>query len=51
MPVEGPVRYERITTSGNARVHAGRNYTFGYPPPGYAPPPTDEEPEIAAHLK
>jgi hypothetical protein len=48
MPVEGPVRFEHLTTSGNARLHAGGNYTFGYPP---SAPTTEEELEIAAHLK
>jgi hypothetical protein len=59
--VEGPVRYERLTSSGKARVLAGNNYnnyTYGYKPPTneYAPPTngcaplTDKEPEIAPHL-
>jgi hypothetical protein len=49
LPVEGPVRYEGLVTSGNARVFGGNSYTFGYAPPGYAPP-TTEEGEIAPHL-
>jgi hypothetical protein len=45
---EGPVRYENVVASGKARVHGGNNYNnYGY---GYAPPPTDEEGEIAPHL-
>jgi hypothetical protein len=48
-PVEGPVRYEGLVTSGNARVQGGNSYTVGYAPPGYAPP-MDREGEIAPHL-
>jgi hypothetical protein len=49
LPAEGPVRYQGLVTSGNARVQGGNVYTFGYPPPGYAPPTTEEQ-EIAPHL-